>query len=108
MDNTNTIQRAKTLSCEDINAISENLTPMDYEPQNMTREQFMISIGASFCQPTPYGGLKGLNKWIIIIILLSFLIFGLIGNILSATIMYRRARRGLSSYFYLALNVSVV
>ena len=34
---------------------------------------------------------------------LYFLYLVLIGNILSATIMYRRARRGLSSYFYLAL-----
>ena len=42
------------------------------------------------------------EEWVVTGILVSFLIFGLIGNLLSATIMFRRSRRGLSSYFYLA------
>jgi hypothetical protein len=72
------------------------------ESSNMTHEAFSASL-YSFCIPKPYLGLQGINKWIVTIISVIFLIFGLIGNILSATIMYRRARRGLSSYFYLAL-----
>lgn len=96
-------QTVLTFPCEYVHEILKNITPVDYESRNMTREQFIIRTGLNYCLSTPYSGLRGMSKWITIIILLIFLIFGLIGNILSATIMYRRARRGLSSYFYLAL-----
>ena len=70
---------------------------------NTTREAITAAFYLNYCTPTPYPGLQGITKWIVTIISVVFLIFGLIGNILSATIMHRRARRGLSSYLYLAL-----
>ena len=103
MERLNTAEKVLTIPCEYLNELRKNITPADYEPRNKTREQFINMINSLDCIPTPYPGLQGMSKWITITILLMFLIFGLIGNILSATIMYRRARRGLSSYFYLAL-----
>ena len=103
MESINISPSIALLNCQLVNEIVNNLTVMDYESRNMTREKLLISIGAAYCVPTTYTGLQGFNKWLVATILIIFLIFGLIGNILSATIMYRRARRGLSSYFYLAL-----
>jgi hypothetical protein len=69
----------------------------------MTRKDYIDSLRSPHCEPVPYPGTQGFKKWIVTIIIILFLIFGLIGNSLSATIMFRRSRRGLSSYFYLAL-----
>ncbi|CAF1135553.1 unnamed protein product [Rotaria magnacalcarata] len=70
---------------------------------NLTEVTSIDLLRSLNCLPKPYPGVQGLKKWIVSLILLVFLLCGLVGNILSATIMFRRARRGLSSYFYLAL-----
>jgi len=87
-------------TCQDMDEFLKYVNASYYESRNMTREAFLRKL---HCIPKPYLGAQGIKKWIVTIILAGFLIFGLIGNILSATIMYRRSRRGLSSYFYLAL-----
>lgn len=103
MGDINVLQVLSTMPCQYMNEFLKDLNASDHESRNMTREDLIVSLGSSYCVPTPYLGTQGINKWIVTTILVIFLIFGLIGNILSATIMYRRARRGLSSYFYLAL-----
>ena len=69
----------------------------------MTRDEYIQSLSTTNCEPKPYPTMQGYQKWIVTSILLLLLVFGLIGNLLSATIMFRRARRGLASYFYLAI-----
>ncbi|CAF1476854.1 unnamed protein product [Adineta steineri] len=93
------------LSCKEIeDFMLKDFNALDYESsRNMTREAYVLLNRLPYCEPTPYPTSKGIEKWIIVIILIGFLIFGLIGNSLSATILFRRSRRGLSSYFYLAL-----
>ncbi|CAF4137258.1 unnamed protein product [Adineta steineri] len=93
------------LSCREIeDFMLKDFNALDYESsRNMTREDYVLLNRLPYCEPKPYPTSKGLEKWIIVIILIGFLIFGLIGNSLSARIMFRRSRRGLSSYFYLAL-----
>jgi hypothetical protein len=100
INNMNILQALRT--CEDMDDILKDVNASYYEAKNMTREAYITLLRTPYCLPKPYLGVQGIKKWIVTIILVSFLIFGLIGNILSATIMYRRARRGLSSYFYLA------
>ncbi len=92
-----------SITCHDIDKLIKNINASDYESRNMTREAYINTFRPPRCIETPYLGIQGVKKWIITIILVIFLLFGLIGNLLSATIMFRRARRGLSSYFYLAL-----
>ncbi|CAF3979480.1 unnamed protein product [Adineta steineri] len=82
----------------------KDFNALDYESsRNMTRETYILLNRLPYCEPKPYPTTEGIEKWIIVIILIGFLIFGLIGNSLSARIMFRRSRQGLSSYFYLAL-----
>jgi len=89
MDNNMIIlQGLDSKSCQEIHNILKNINASLFTPH---------------CMPQPYLVAQGTKKWIVTIILTVFLIFGLIGNIFSATIMYRRSRRGLSSYFYLSL-----
>ncbi|CAF0960676.1 unnamed protein product [Rotaria sordida] len=99
----NIVQMLSSISCKDIDDFLKDLNATEYESQNRTREDYINSLRSPYCEPKPYPLPQGFKKWIVTIILVLFLIFGLIGNILSATIMFRRSRRGLSSYFYLAL-----
>ncbi|UJR27095.1 hypothetical protein I4U23_008395 [Adineta vaga] len=91
------------ITCEDIEDFIKDINVSDYESRNMTRDDYMDLLRSPHCQPKAYPIPHGVKKWTTIIILILFLIFGLIGNALSATIMFRRSRRGLSAYFYLAL-----
>ena len=95
-------QVLSSTTCQDIDDFLRDLNASDYESRNMTREEYVAFLRPPYCEPKPYPGTQGAKKWTVTVILLFFLIFGLIGNLLSATIMFRRARRGLSSYFYLA------
>ena len=95
------ILQSKT--CQEMAEIIRSINVSYYEARNITAEDFIKVFRVLHCAPTTYLGLQGIGKWIVSIILISFLIFGLIGNILSAVIMYRRARRGISSYFYLTI-----
>ena len=103
MENINILQLLSSTTCKDIDEIFADPNASFYESRNATREAYIALSHALRCEPKPYLGPQGLKKWIVTIIVIIFLLFGLIGNILSATIMYRRARRGLSAYFYLAL-----
>ena len=98
----NFLQLLDSPTCEDIEEFIKAANASDYESQNMTRQEYIDSLSSPDCQHKPYPSVQGVKKWVVTGILLSFLIFGLIGNLLSATIMFRRSRRGLSSYFYLA------
>lgn len=100
--NTNISEVPRPESCEQLYNLLEGLITADFEARNTTRDAF-IKQNAPQCIPKPYLGVQGITKWTVTIILAIFLLFGLIGNILSAIIMYRRSRRRLSSYFYLAL-----
>lgn len=90
-------------TCEKIDDFLRDLNASEYESLNQTRDEYIASLRPPHCEPTPYPSIQGAKKWTVTVILLFFLIFGFIGNLLSATIMFRRARRGLSSYFYLAV-----
>jgi hypothetical protein len=103
MSNINAAQILSLTSCKDINEFFKDFNASHHESRNMTRAAFIALIEKALCIPTPYLGVRGVKKWVITGILAVFLIFGLVGNMLSATIMFRRSRRGLSSYFYLAL-----
>ena len=92
-----------SMTCEQINKLLENFNQSEHESLNMTHEALLNLLLLSHCKQKPYPGTQGVQKWTVTIILIIFLVFGLIGNALSATIMFRRSRRGLSSYFYLAL-----
>ena len=95
--------QALSMTCEDIYELLKDANASYSESNNITRAAYSILSRTPDCIPKPYLGAQGIKKWTITIILVIFLIFGLIGNILSATIMFRRSRRGLSSYFYLTL-----
>lgn len=101
--NASVLQMLNSASCQDIEDFIKDLNASEYESQNMTLDEYVSFLRSPHCEPKPYPNAQGFKKWIITIIILLFLIFGLIGNSLSATIMFRRSRRGLSSYFYLAL-----
>lgn len=103
MEPINNSQQSISLTCQEMYELIKKLSLQDDELRNLTHEQHLLTFAVSRCNPKSYSGLQGISKWVVTIMLIVFLIFGLIGNILSATIMYRRARRGLSSYFYLAL-----
>jgi len=90
-------------TCKQIDDLIKDINASDHESQNMTRDDFIRSVRSPYCEPKPYPAVQGIKKWTVTIIIILFLVFGLIGNSLSATIMFRRSRRGLSSYFYLAL-----
>lgn len=92
-----------SLSCQDIDDFLKDFNASENDSRNLTLEDHMHSLRSPYCEPKPYPVTLGFKKWIITGILITFLIFGLIGNTLSATIMFRRSRRGLSSYFYLGL-----
>jgi len=94
---------SQMLTCKEIDDFIKDMTASEYETQNMTRDDYIISLRSSHCEPKPYPSLQGIKKWTVTIIIILFLVFGFIGNSLSATIMFRRSRRGFSSYFYLAL-----
>ena len=96
------IQMLDSFTCEDIEEFIKAANASDYESQNMTHQQYVDSLSSPACQHKPYPSAQGVKKWTVTVILVTFLIFGLIGNLLSAIIMFRRSRRGLSSYFYLA------
>ncbi|CAF3608406.1 unnamed protein product [Rotaria sp. Silwood1] len=102
-NNTNISQLLSSVTCESLQNLLQYVNISDNESENMTHNAIMAILRSSHCKPKPYLGVQGVRKWIATIILISFLICGLIGNMLSATIMFRRSRRGLSSYFYLAL-----
>ncbi|CAF0845291.1 unnamed protein product [Adineta ricciae] len=91
------------LTCEIFTEFLKNIKPSDYESRNQTREEYINKTLPPQCISRPYSGIEGAEKWVITIILFAFLIFGLLGNLLTATVMFRRSRRGLSSYFYLGL-----
>ena len=99
----NVFQILASTSCQDIDDFLKDFNASEYESRNITRDEHIRSLRSPHCEPKPYLGTQGFNKWAVTIILIIFLIFGLFGNALSATIMFRRSRRGLSSYFYLAL-----
>jgi hypothetical protein len=99
----NILQILSSATCQEIDEFIKELNASEYESRNMTRDDYINSLRSPHCEPKPYPGTTGMKKWLVTIILILFLIFGLIGNTLSATIMFRRSRRGLSSYFYLAL-----
>lgn len=101
--NTSILQMLSSATCEDIDGFIKDLNASEYESRNMTRDEYIDSLRSPFCLPKPYPITQGFKKWMVTIIIILFLLFGLIGNSLSATIMFRRSRRGLSSYFYLAL-----
>jgi len=98
----NIFQLLSTTTCQDIEDFIKDINASDYEPKNLTRNEYIASFRPLHCEPTPYLGIQGFKKWAVTGITIFFLLFGLIGNSLSATIMFRRSRRGLSSYFYLA------
>ena len=98
--NVNILQILNSATCQEIEEFIKDFNSSDY---NITREEYIQSLRSPYCEPKPYLGTQGVKKWTVTIIISLFLIFGLIGNSLSATIMFRRSRRGLSSYFYLAL-----
>ena len=91
------------LTCEIFYEFLTNINPSDYEARNQTREEYINKTLPSRCISRPYSSAEGVQKWVITIILFAFLTFGLLGNLLTATVMFRRSRRGLSSYFYLGL-----
>ncbi|CAF3040291.1 unnamed protein product [Rotaria sp. Silwood2] len=99
----NMVQILSSISCKDIDEFIKDLNVSEFDLQNRTVEEHISSLRSPYCEPKPYPIAQGLKKWTVTIILILFLVFGLIGNALSATIMFRRSRRGLSSYFYLAL-----
>ncbi|CAF1229111.1 unnamed protein product [Adineta steineri] len=103
MNLTNSQEVLRTTTCQQIAALIKDMHPSTYESRNMTREAFILLIHPPNCIPQQYLGVQGVQKWFFIILLAFFLIFGLFGNILSAIIMFRRSRRGLSSYLYLGL-----
>lgn len=107
MENTQTtvnlLQILGSVTCQDIDDFIKELNASEYESKNMSREDYIDHLRSPDCQPKPYPIIDGWQKWCASIIIILFLLFGLIGNSLSATIMFRRSRRGLSSYFYLAL-----
>ena len=90
-------------SCEQIDRLLSQINASIYEAENLTRDDYLATMRSPHCIPKPYPGIQGPRKWIVTGILSLCLLFGLVGNLLSATIMFRRSRRGLSSYFYLAL-----
>lgn len=90
-------------TCQAIDDFLKGLNSSEYEARNMSREEYIASLRSPHCEPKPYPTAQGVKKWIVTVVLILFLVFGLIGNLLSATIMFRRSRRGLSAYFYLAL-----
>ncbi|CAF0929370.1 unnamed protein product [Adineta ricciae] len=90
-------------TCQDIEDFLKELNTGEYELRNMTRDEYIDSLRSPHCQPKPYPIPYGMKRWIIAFVLIAFLVSGLIGNLLSATIMFRRSRRGLSAYFYLGL-----
>jgi hypothetical protein len=96
-------KQVQDLTCETLHGFIKDFNASYYELRNITREAYITLFISPDCIPKPYPGAQGFKKWIITLILIVFLTFGLFGNILSATIMFRRSRRGLSSYFYLAL-----
>lgn len=99
----NALQMLGTATCQDIDDFIKDLNASEYESKNMTRDEYIGFLRSPHCQPKPYPTIDGWEKWFVSIIIILFLLFGLIGNSLSATIMFRRSRRGFSSYFYLAL-----
>ncbi len=103
MNTINILQFISSATCQDMDELLKDVNASYFEARNTTREAFITYLRTPHCIPKPYLGVQGTKKWVVTIILVIFLIFGLVGNILSATIMYRRSRRGLSSYFYLAL-----
>lgn len=90
-------------TCQEIEEFLRGGNASDYESKNMTLDAYVASVRSPHCIPKPYTGPQGWKKWTVTTLLSAFLIFGLIGNLLSALIMFRRSRRGLSSYFYLSL-----
>ncbi|CAF3359947.1 unnamed protein product [Rotaria socialis] len=90
-------------SCEDFESMINYMNSPSSDLSNVTEVTNTELLRSLNCLPKPYPGVQGIKKWIASLILLVFLLCGLVGNILSATIMFRRSRRGLSSYFYLAL-----
>lgn len=99
----NILQMLGSATCQDIDDFIKELNASEYESKNMSRDEYIDFLRSPHCQPKPYPIIDGWQKWCASIIIILFLLFGLIGNSLSATIMFRRSRRGLSSYFYLAL-----
>ena len=97
------LQVIQTKTCRELEELFREGNASYYESKNMTLDAYLESMRLPQCISRPYAGPQGWKKWATTIILSAFLIFGLIGNLLSATIMFRRSRRGLSSYFYLAL-----
>ena len=102
IDQINILQAISSATCEDMSLLLKSVNSSLYESKNMTLEAYTALLLGPYCTPKKYHGVQGVKKWIISTILISFLICGLIGNILSATVMFRRSRRGISSYFYLA------
>lgn len=99
----NALQMFGSATCQDIEEFIKDLNASEYESKNMTRDEYIGYLRSPYCQPIPYPIIDGWQKWFASILIIFFLLFGLFGNSLSATIMFRRSRRGLSSYFYLAL-----
>ena len=99
----NTQQTPSLPTCEDLANLFKYVNTSFHKSGNMTHDKYNTLLRILHCISTPYPGVQGLKKWITTIILVMFLICGLLGNMISAIIMFRRSRRGLSSYFYLAL-----
>lgn len=103
MDHIDLFASLNSASCEDLEKLLTYVNRLSNTTANNTYSEYIPLLTTPHCTPTPYPGVQGIKKWIAAIILITFLIGGLFGNVLSATIMFRRSRRGLSSYFYLAL-----
>lgn len=101
--NVSAAQMLGTTTCKEINDFIKDLNASEYEARNMTIDDYLDFLRSPHCRPIPYPIVQGLEKWLATILIILFLFFGLIGNSLSAIIMFRRSRRGLSSYFYLAI-----
>lgn len=97
------LQLLGSMTCQDIEEFIKDLNASEYLTRNISRDEYIQSIRPPNCEPKPYPTIQGYQKWFVTSILVVLLVFGLIGNLLSATIMFRRARRGHSSYFYLAI-----
>jgi hypothetical protein len=100
--NMNPLHVLAMATCELIDELIRTINATSYQSTNLTYSDYLTLLRSPHCIPKPYISTQGIKRWTILILLGCFLLLGLIGNLLSASIMFRRSRRGLTSYFYLA------
>lgn len=91
----------KEHKCKELLELLSSVNTSSPDPDNVDNYPSIYEYFNSLCSSTHYQGIEGLKRKFFIVILSCLLIFGLVGNILSAIIMFKRSSRGLSSYFYL-------